>query len=113
MQLRSRNNEIDYLGAVDDTSGLIDRRIFSDASVFDEEMDRIFLRAWLFVAHESQIPNTGDFMTTFMGNDRVIVVRDREKQPQVLLNTCRHRGNAVARAEAGHTSSFMCNYHGW
>jgi len=50
---------------------------------------------------------------TFIGEDRVIVVRDNDMQPQVLVNSCRHRGNAVCRAEEGHATSFMCTYHGW
>src|SRR5688572_7834153 len=93
--------------------GLVDRRIFSDASIYQLELELIFARAWNFVAHESQIPNPGDFFMTFIGEDRVIVVRDNDMQPQVLINSCRHRGNAVCRAEEGHSSSFMCTYHGW
>jgi 3-phenylpropionate/trans-cinnamate dioxygenase alpha subunit len=50
---------------------------------------------------------------SFMGEDRVIVVRDNDGNAQVLVNSCRHRGNAVCRAEEGHSSSFMCTYHGW
>jgi 3-phenylpropionate/trans-cinnamate dioxygenase alpha subunit len=50
---------------------------------------------------------------TFIGEDRVIVVRDNDGLPQVLVNSCRHRGNAVCRAEEGHATSFMCTYHGW
>jgi nitrite reductase/ring-hydroxylating ferredoxin subunit len=65
------------------------------------------------MAHESQVPNAGDFFLNYIGEDRVIVVRDKEGGVQVLLNTCRHRGNAVCRAEEGHATSFMCTYHGW
>ena len=65
------------------------------------------------MAHECQIPNPGDFFLTYIGEDRVIVVRDKDGGLQVLLNTCRHRGNAVCRAEEGHATSFMCTYHGW
>ena len=50
---------------------------------------------------------------TFIGEDRVIVVRDNDGKAQVLVNTCRHRGNAICRAEEGHATSFMCTYHGW
>jgi 3-phenylpropionate/trans-cinnamate dioxygenase alpha subunit len=65
------------------------------------------------MAHESQVPNPGDFFLNFMGEDRVIVVRDNDMGLQVLVNSCRHRGNAVCRADEGHSSSFMCTYHGW
>ncbi|MGE3986226.1 MAG: aromatic ring-hydroxylating dioxygenase subunit alpha, partial [Dehalococcoidia bacterium] len=93
--------------------GLVDRRIFTDQQIYDLEMEQIFARAWLFMAHESQIPTPGDFFLTFMGEDRVIVVRDNKGGLQVLVNSCRHRGNAVCRAEEGHATSFMCTYHGW
>ena len=100
-------------GFVNAKEGLIDRRIFSDEAIYQVELEQIFARAWLFMAHESQIPNPGDFFATSMGEDRVLVVRDREGGVQVLLNSCRHRGNAVCRAEEGNVTSFMCTYHGW
>jgi phenylpropionate dioxygenase-like ring-hydroxylating dioxygenase large terminal subunit len=93
--------------------GLVDRRIFSDPDIYKMELERIFARAWLFMCHESQIPNPGDYFLNFMGEDRVIVVRDNEGGISVLVNSCRHRGNAVCRADEGHATSFMCTYHGW
>ena len=98
---------------VDWQNGLVDRRIFSDEAIYQMELEQIFARAWNFMCHESQIPNPGDFFMTFIGEDRVICVRDNEGNPQVLVNSCRHRGNAVCRAEEGHATSFMCTYHGW
>src|SRR5262245_57303868 len=103
----------DFLAMVDTEKGTVDRRIFSDAEIYQLEMEKIFARCWNFMAHESQVPNPGDFFMTYIGEDRVIVVRDKEGGVQCLLNTCRHRGNAVCRAEQGHASSFMCTYHGW
>ena len=98
---------------VDTEAGLVDRRIFSGEDIYELELERIFARAWNFMAHDSQIPNPGDFFMTFIGEDRVICVRDNDGNPQVLVNTCRHRGNAICRAEEGHATSFMCTYHGW
>src|SRR6476469_9678567 len=103
----------DFLAMVDYDRGTVDRKMFSDQAIYDMELERIFARAWNFMAHESQIPNAGDFFLNYIGEDRVIVVRDKDGGVQVLLNTCRHRGNAVCRAEEGHASSFMCTYHGW
>jgi 3-phenylpropionate/trans-cinnamate dioxygenase alpha subunit len=91
----------------------VDRRIFSDSDIYQLELERIFARSWNFMCHETQIPNPGDFFMTFIGEDRVICVRDNDGRPQVLVNSCRHRGNAVCRAEEGHATSFMCTYHGW
>src|SRR3990170_6947545 len=98
---------------VEPGKGEVDRRMFFDEDIYQLELERIFARAWNFMAHDSQIPNPGDFFMTFIGEDRVIVVRDNEGNPQVVVNSCRHRGNAVCRAEEGHASSFMCTYHGW
>jgi len=98
---------------VDIDQRLVDRKMFYDPDIYQLEMEQIFARSWLFLAHESQIPNPGDFFQTMMGEDRVIVVRDNEGGFQALVNSCRHRGNAVCRAEEGHATSFMCTYHGW
>ena len=106
-----RNEEL--LRMVDPDTGTVDRRIFSDQDLYELELERIFARAWNFMAHDSQIPNPGDFHMTFIGEDRVIVVRANDGSPQVLVNTCRHRGNAICRADEGHATSFMCTYHGW
>jgi phenylpropionate dioxygenase-like ring-hydroxylating dioxygenase large terminal subunit len=111
MTLAQREEEL--LKMVDAGKGTVDRRMFFDEDIYQLELERIFARAWNFMCHDSQIPNPGDFFMTFIGEDRVIVVRDNEGNPQVLVNSCRHRGNAVCRADEGHTTSFMCTYHGW
>ncbi len=104
---------IEMLNMVDTEKGLIERRIFSDPDIYQMELEQIFARAWNFMCHDSQIPNPGDFFINYIGEDRVICVRDNDGNPQVLVNTCRHRGNAVCRADEGHATSFMCTYHGW
>lgn len=94
-------------------SGEIDRRIFTDQNFFDIEMREIFGRSWLFLCHETQIPKAGDFVETPMGQDNVLVVRQRDKTIKAFINSCSHRGNAVCRAEEGNAKNFMCTYHGW
>src|SRR5262245_59721645 len=111
MTLDIKREEI--LGLVDSSEGLIDRRIYSDEDIYRLELRNIFARCWNFMAHETQIPNPGDFFLNFIGEDRVIVVRDKTGQVNVLINSCRHRGNGVCRADEGHASNFMCAYHGW
>jgi phenylpropionate dioxygenase-like ring-hydroxylating dioxygenase large terminal subunit len=93
--------------------GEIDRRIFSDEDIFEQEMELIFGRAWQFLCHETQIPKAGDFFETPVGRDNVLSVRQKDGSIKALLNTCTHRGNAVCRAEEGNTKAFMCTYHGW
>ena len=93
--------------------GEIDRRIYSDPAIFELEMERIFARSWLFLCHESQIPEPGDFFQSVMGRDNVLVVRQKDGSIKAMLNTCAHRGNAVCRADEGNAKSFLCTYHGW
>ncbi len=87
--------------------------LFTDPAIFEEEMRRIFEKTWVYVAHESEIPTAGDYRTTYIGKQPVIVSRDDEGNIHVLLNICRHRGNLVCRDERGSAGTFRCNYHGW
>jgi len=105
--------ETDTLGLVDAEKGLISRRIFIEPDIYQQELERVFARCWLFLCHESQIPQPGDFFTTYMGEDPVLVVRDTAGQVRAFLNVCRHRGNRLCRADAGNAASFTCAYHGW
>jgi nitrite reductase/ring-hydroxylating ferredoxin subunit len=104
-------NDLDELVSLE--RGEVDRRIYSDPAIFELEMERIFARSWLFLCHESQIPNPGDFFQAVMGRDNVLVVRQKDGSIKAILNTCAHRGNAVCRAEEGNARSFLCTYHGW
>ncbi|WP_091738549.1 aromatic ring-hydroxylating oxygenase subunit alpha [Phenylobacterium immobile] len=98
---------------VDENTGQVDRSIFADQAIYEVELERIFARAWNFMCHETQIPKAGDFFLSFIGEESVIATRDKKGELQVLLNSCRHRGNAVCRAEEGNARSFLCTYHGW
>jgi len=94
-------------------SGLIPVEIFGDEAVLRLELERIFGKSWLFVAHETEVPNCGDFVLRRFGQDEVICVRDKRGTLRVLLNHCRHRGTPVCREHRGNASQFRCPYHGW
>ena len=98
---------------VDAEHGTVSREIFCNQDIYDQEMDQVFKRSWLFVGHESQIPKPGDFILSRMGEEAVIVTRDRQNQIHVLLNSCRHRGNLVCRYDQGNSTVFTCTFHGW
>lgn len=91
----------------------VSARIMTDPEVYDLELERVFGRNWIFVAHESEIPKPGDFVSRYIGADPVIVSRDADGKPHVLLNSCSHRGAQVCRAECGNATVFKCPYHGW
>ncbi len=103
----------DVKGLVDADRGLVSRRIFIEDDIYQQELENIFARCWMFLCHESQVPKPGDFFATYMGEDPVLVWRDTQGKVNAFLNQCRHRGNRLCRADAGNASSFTCAYHGW
>jgi len=99
--------------AIREHEGLIDPRIFCDEDVYREEMDKIFRHTWLYVGHETSIPDPGDYIVNYMGEDEVIVLRDRTGRVRVFLNRCPHRGNKVCLFDRGSQKVFTCTFHGW
>ena len=106
-------NNIDCKPLVGTEEGWIDRRIFWEQAIYEQELEQIFAKAWQFVAHDSMLPNANDFYTTYMGEDGVIVARQKDGSVKVFLNSCTHRGNKICFADDGNTRTFNCNYHGW
>lgn len=98
---------------VDATRGTVAAEIFVNRDIYEEELTKVFPRSWLYLAHESQFKASGDFMTTYMGEDSVIVVKRSDGKIGALLNSCPHRGASVCKADLGNASSFVCPYHGW
>ncbi|MCU1360036.1 MAG: (2Fe-2S)-binding protein [Ilumatobacteraceae bacterium] len=88
-------------------------RLLSDPDVFRAEQEHLFARSWNLLAHESEVPNAGDYVTRQIAGDPVIVSRGRDGDISVMLNVCTHRGMQVCRSEVGNASSFKCPYHGW
>mgnify|MGYP002025391771 FL=1 len=107
-----------YVADPDDIGSLVqpDRvhgSVYTDPAIFELEMERVFGRAWVFLAHESQMAEPGDFFTTHLGRQPVIVCRDKEGAIRVFFNRCTHRGAIVCREAQGNTNRFQCPYHGW
>ena len=98
---------------VDNETGIMDSSIFADKDIYQEELEKVFGRAWQFIGHTSLIPNPNDFFLCYMGEDPIILTRDSKGEIHAFLNMCRHRGNRVVRADDGNAKNFMCTYHGW
>lgn len=87
--------------------------IFTDEGIYRAELENIFHRYWVYLAHESEIPEAGDYVTKWIGDKQVIVSRGTDGEIGVFLNRCRHRGAAVCMEEYGNANFFRCAYHGW
>ena len=91
----------------------VHRLIYTDESIFRDEMRKIFGAVWVYLAHESQIPARDSFVTAKLGLRPIIVVRDSGGTIRALFNRCTHRGATVCRQDSGSARSFQCPYHGW
>ena len=100
-------------GLVNLAAGQVSREIFVNETIYQQELEQIFARSWLFIGHDSQIPNPGDFVISGMGEESVVLCRDRTGKIHVFLNSCRHRGMKVCRYDEGNATVFTCPYHGW
>ncbi|MBC5763043.1 aromatic ring-hydroxylating oxygenase subunit alpha [Ramlibacter albus] len=92
---------------------LVERSIFTDHDVFDREMAAIFEGGWVYLAHESQLPQPDDFVNVSLGRRSVIVARGGDGVVRAFLNACPHRGSALVRTAAGNRRMLTCPYHGW
>ena len=87
--------------------------IFTSEQIFQAELENIFYTHWVYVAHESEVAEPGDYTTKQIGEKQVIVSRDKDGELGIFFNRCRHRGAAVCMEEYGNATFFRCAYHGW
>ena len=80
---------------------------------FEKELDEIVFQSWLYAGHVSQVPNPGDYFQYEIGEDAIIISRDKEGEIHALHNICRHRGARVCEEMSGNRKTFVCPYHGW
>jgi len=109
---------IDYLNAMledDKEKGIYrcKREMFTDPDLFELEMTHIFEGNWIYLAHESQIPNVNDFLTTTMGRQPIFIARNKAGELNAFLNACSHRGAMLCRHKTGNRASYTCPFHGW
>lgn len=89
------------------------RDIFTNEDLFELEMKHIFESNWVYLAHESQIPENNDYYTTYIGRQPVVVTRDKAGELHAVVNACAHRGALLCRRKHGNKGSFTCPFHGW
>jgi fatty-acyl-CoA synthase len=87
--------------------------LYTDPAIYEAELERIWYRTWVYVGHESEVPEPNDYVLKWIGPQPVIMTRDRQGGLHLLLNRCTHRANLVCDAAQGNSSAFRCPYHGW
>ncbi|MER5127701.1 Rieske 2Fe-2S domain-containing protein [Serratia marcescens] len=107
--------KINHALIIDKENGIYqcNRGIFTDEALFELEMKAIFEGNWIYLAHESQIANSGDYYTLTIGRQPVMITRDKDMQLHAMINSCSHRGAMLASRKAGNKSTFTCPFHGW
>jgi anthranilate 1,2-dioxygenase large subunit len=89
-------------------------RFYHDAEIYEEEQRRIFQGpVWNYLGLEAEIPNPGDFRTTFVGETPIVVNRDDTGLVKAFVNRCAHRGALVRRELSGNAREHVCIYHQW
>ena len=91
----------------------VDRDIFTDPALFELEMRHIFEGNWVYLAHESQVPNPNDYFTTHIGRQPIVIARNRAGELNAFVNACSHRGAMLCRHKRGNKSTYTCPFHGW
>lgn len=92
----------------------VHKSVYTDPALYQLEMERIYGRAWIYVGHDSQVPNPGDFHATRIGDQDVVMVRASDRKVYVLYNRCPHKGAQVVPEGCGNTGKFFrCPYHAW
>ena len=89
------------------------RSAFTDQALFELEMKHIFEGNWIYLAHESQIPNNNDFYSTHIGRQPVFIARNRQGELTAFINACTHRGAMLCRHKRGNKATYTCPFHGW
>ena len=92
----------------------VHRDVYISPDVFDLEMEHLWPSSWIFLGHDSQVPEAGDYVAVDIGREPLIMVRDRDGSINVVKNRCAHKGAKLVTAPAGKLGATLrCPYHGW
>src|ERR1700733_9736776 len=91
----------------------LERDFYCSPEDYQVDLDMIWYRDWLFVGHDCEVSNPGNYLTVQVGEYPVVVLRDRDGGLRAFHNTCRHRGSRICSAERGSSPRLVCPYHQW
>jgi Rieske 2Fe-2S family protein len=91
----------------------LDQPFYTDAGYFQQDLEQIWYKDWLFIGHDCEVPNPGSYITVQVGAYPVVIVRDNDGGINAFHNSCRHRGSRVCNHEKGTSAKLVCPYHQW
>ncbi len=91
----------------------LDQAFYTDDTIFDLDMRDVISKQWLFVEHEERLPDPGDLLVYDIGQDSIVLCRNREGRINAFFNVCRHRGSRVCKPNSTHSKRLVCPYHAW
>lgn len=110
---RDRQSTIDTLVQGQQPGWSLEQPFYVAPDIFELDIERVFMRRWLYAGHVSRIPHTGDYFLYEIAGESIIIVRGANEQIHALFNVCRHRGSRICLEEQGHVRKLVCPYHAW
>ncbi len=95
------------------TGKALAQAFYTDADIYQRDIDQIFLKSWLYAGHGSEIPKVGDYFLFELAGESVIIVRGSDHRINAIVNVCRHRGSKVCLENRGCAKKLVCRYHAW
>ena len=91
----------------------LDQAFYTDADIYQRDIEQVYLKSWLYAGHISEIPKVGDWFLFELAGESVIIARSGEGEVNALINVCRHRGSKICLENRGCSKKLVCRYHGW
>ena len=91
----------------------LDQQFYTTPSIYDIDLETFFYNQWIFIGHKSQIKNTGDYFLFKIGNESIIIIKDKNSKINCFYNVCRHRGSHICIEKEGKMKKLVCPYHAW
>ena len=91
----------------------LQQEFYKRVDIYELEIEKIYMDSWLFIGHDSEIPNIGDYFVYNLLSESVIVVRGKDDQIRAYMYVCRHRGSRICLEDRGNIKRFTCPYHAW